>query len=103
MKKPQPKTDDKSKQFNHEDYKKMNDGAIPKPINNNSYATNYNSLQNLRPANMVLKDADSPSKVDPVVRNSRRPDFFKNFTKNGNPQQGLERRSFKDFTTFTRE
>jgi hypothetical protein len=52
---------------------------------------------------LVLKDANSPNKIDPSVRNSRRPDFFKNFNKNAVIQQGLERRSFKEFTTLARE
>jgi len=93
MKKPQLKNEEKYKPY-PEDYKAPNEGTLAK-ANNNTYAPNYNSLQNLKPANMVLKDADSPNKADPGVRNSRRPDFFKNFTKNGNAQQGLERRSFK--------
>jgi len=97
------KFDDKSKHFNYEDYKKANETMLAKPINNNGNAANYNSLQNLRPANMVLRDADSPNKIDPLVKNTRRPDFFKNFTKNGNAQQGLERRSFKEISAFTRE
>lgn len=103
MKKTQIKNDDKSKYPLQGDSKKNNEGASTKTPINNNYVTAYNSLQNLRPANMVLKDADSPNKGDPSVRNSRRPDFFKNFTKNGSTQQqGLERRSFKEFTTLAR-
>ena len=103
MKKPQMKTDDKSKYFSNEDYRKANEAALAKPHNNSAYTASYNSLQNLRPANMVFKDADSPNKVDPSVKNSRRPDFFKNFAKIGHQQQGLQRRSFKQLSGFTRE
>jgi hypothetical protein len=86
MKKPQLKNDDKSRYLLLGDSKKNNEGAIPKPPSNNNYISGYNSLQHLRPANMVLKDADSPNKLDPSIRNSRRPDFFKNINKNGNTQ-----------------
>ena len=53
---------------------------------------------------MVLKDADSPNKLDPSIRNSRRPDFFKNINKNGSTQQPApQRKSFKDMTILSRE
>jgi hypothetical protein len=103
MKKPQFKNEEKGKYPLQRDSEKNNEGVIIKPPTNNNYFLVYNSLQNLRPANLVLKDANSPNKIDPSVRNSRRPDFFKNFNKNAVIQQGLERRSFKEFTTLARE
>lgn len=76
MKKPQLKTEEKATFSAYPESRKQAD-AYKYP--SNQYFS-YNSAQNLRPYQLP-KQSDSPSKNQSANRNSRKPEFIKNFNR----------------------